>query len=114
MNATEKETLLAKIANEYLIAIPNSLSSVSPERKLYGAIVPHFGFDFEVEDRIYWSSTMWTLDTENAKRIQSQNPNLNEQFNALFHVEDNVIRKPLEIDSANLRTLLEQWYSHQD
>ena len=114
MNTQENESLLKSISDEYLLVIPQALEKVSSERSLYGAIIPHFGWDFEVEDRVYWSSTLWTLDIENAKRVQAQKPNPADQFEELFEIENNHSRRLVEIDSDKLKELLTQWYSHQD
>ncbi|QEG22707.1 hypothetical protein [Mariniblastus fucicola] len=98
----------------YCAEIPRALAKVSRDRTLYAAICPHFGWGFELEDRIDWAMSLWTLDADDIKRIRTQESDCSAQFRRLFSWADHVDRSPVSIDSAELLSLVTEWYQIQD
>ena len=109
-----KRSVLHAIEAEYASSIANALRNIPRKRKLYAALVPHFGEEHPTSDKVAMGMSLWTMDMEHAKRLAGQSDSTIERFQRSFDWADNFQRFPIEIKSKRLRKLLRKWYLYQN
>ena len=108
-----KRSVLRAIEAEYASSIPMALRSIPRKRTLYAALVPYFGEEHPITDKVAMGMTLWTMDMEHAKRLADQTNSPSERFQRSFDWADNFQRFPIEIKSTKLGKLLKKWYRYQ-